>query len=88
MTDTVFATDQPARTLSERGALLTTLLGAVKIHRCHVLITPPSGAYGFEVSLSPETDGDAMYHGQHPTDPEAALAAALNAYLHEDPSDG
>jgi hypothetical protein len=55
---------------------LDTLMRALRAHH-HVMMTPPDGKYGYEVSLSVD---DVMHHGEHPTDPMCALLIALAKY--------
>lgn len=67
------------------GAAQRTLDSLMRAMRagCHVWLTPPNPdahEYGHEVSIVPPGDHDVVHHGQHATDPMAALVIALTKY--------
>lgn len=60
--------------VAEARRPLVELLEALTNERCDVMMTPPDGDHGYEVSLSPETVG-AMWYGASETPLEALLLA-------------
>lgn len=62
--------------IAERG---DALLRAVAVG-CDAMLTHAHPVYGYEVSLAPPGLDADVHHGQHPTDPRAALDVALAAY--------